>query len=253
MNKEKHKESKKLSGFYIALCCCVIGIGIAGYFSEKASDSVSENSTVTGNAGMPQSAGIIQHPEEAVAANRLAENVTDENTSENADAKSAEENTENISVYNTSAADTAAAGEAEETAVIETEPVFIVPSSGAVLENYSDTPVYNSSLGDWRTHPGIDIAVESGGSVSAIADGSVCEISDDEKGMFVIIEHSGGFKSKYAALSSVENLALGDSVKAGDVIGIVTASKGESSSEPHIHFELFKDDETVNPADYIQY
>ena len=35
MNKEKKHKNKKFPGFYIALCCCVLAIGAAGYLSER--------------------------------------------------------------------------------------------------------------------------------------------------------------------------------------------------------------------------
>ena len=35
MNQQQKKETKKLPSFYIALCCCVLAIGIAGYFTER--------------------------------------------------------------------------------------------------------------------------------------------------------------------------------------------------------------------------
>ena len=35
MNQQQKKETRKLPSFYIALCCCVLAIGIAGYFTER--------------------------------------------------------------------------------------------------------------------------------------------------------------------------------------------------------------------------
>ena len=34
MNQQQKKETKKLPSFYIALCCCVLAIGIAGYYRK---------------------------------------------------------------------------------------------------------------------------------------------------------------------------------------------------------------------------
>ena len=140
--------------------------------------------------------------------------------------------------------------EAAEAAALFASPSFALPASGDILEGFSDTLSYNTALGDWRTHNGADIAVDAGGSVCAAADGTISRISSDAMGEYVIIDHDGGFSSKYCALSSVEDIAEGDTVKAGDVIGIVTDSRAENVTDTHVHFELYKDGEVVDPMKY---
>ncbi|MBQ7574163.1 MAG: M23 family metallopeptidase [Clostridia bacterium] len=229
MNKEE-QQTKRLPIFYIALCCCVIAIGVAGYLTEKNTNSQSGESLVyDSSAPLPQTDTIVQNPvSDTVPA-----------SSNETDIEETEEVTNNTSE------------ETVEAAAIENVPAFTMPANGEILEEYSDKPVYNSVLCDWRTHNGIDIAVDNGGSVMAIADGTVTEVSEDEKGKYIVISHDNGFVSKYCALSDVNGLEVDAKVKAGDVIGIVGKSKGENTQATHLHFELYKDSECVNPTEYL--
>lgn len=58
MSKEKQKNTGRLPGFYIALCCCVLVIGVAGYFAdtkqkETENEQVFSSETVTDTAQTP--------------------------------------------------------------------------------------------------------------------------------------------------------------------------------------------------------
>ena len=55
MNKEKKHKNKKFPGFYIALCCCVLAIGAAGYLSERhESERASSNAkNIEGHNSLP--------------------------------------------------------------------------------------------------------------------------------------------------------------------------------------------------------
>ena len=60
-------------------------------------------------------------------------------------------------------------------------PASTQPVSGRVLNGYSgDELVYNKTLGDWRTHNGIDIQASEGDSVRTAAGGTVLSVKDDE-------------------------------------------------------------------------
>lgn len=66
--------------------------------------------------------------------------------------------------------------------------------------------------------------------------------------MFVWIDHGGGFKTTYAHLSQT-TVQVGDTVQAGDVVG-VCSSTGKSTGL-HLHFEIFVNGRRVDPAPYI--
>lgn len=273
MAKDDKKHTRRLPGFYIALCCCVLVIGIAGYFTERESrepvtgntEGFSEGSfanTALNNDDNQPDGKVISVSEVTTA----EDNTTPEATAEAADAPAdAAEETENSEDESMPSEAAAAAETAEpeytkdnpdvmETAVnIEAEEVyFSFPAGGEILAPFSSVLSFNEALGDYRTHNGIDIAADEGCSISAAADGTVDNIFSNAFGEGISISHAGGFVSKYMSLGAVEDIKVGDTVKRGDVIGTVGKSKGENTKESHLHFELYKDGEPVNPEEYLK-
>lgn len=138
----------------------------------------------------------------------------------------------------------------------EKDPVFKSPISGDISKEFAkDSLVYSETLKEWITHLGIDIKAEKATVVKAAASGTVKAIKNDPRyGLTIIIEHSNGFETRYCNLLTTEFVSEGEEVKVGQTIGTV----GESSvyeivDEPHLHFEILKDSENVNPTDYIKF
>ena len=97
-------------------------------------------------------------------------------------------------------------------------------------------------------HDGIDFMAEKGTPVLAAAAGEVVTADfDPQYGYHVILQHEGGYTTLYAHLGELRTEA-GTSVEAGTEIGTV-GSTGLSTG-PHLHLELRKDGQPVNPADY---
>lgn len=239
------RNSKKLPGFYIALCCCVLAIGAAGYFTDRKENTTkTQDNQIQGDIvdndtsdGDIISVSEVMQSKETVSptiAPTIAPIQTPSAT-----------NTPEYAVDNPDIVAAAAAANAE-------EPNFAPPSSGEILAEYSSSLSFNEALGDYRAHNGIDIAADEGCSISASADGTVENVFSNAFGDGISISHSNGIVTKYMCLGSVENLKSGDSIKAGDVIGTVGKSKGENVKEAHVHFEVFKDGKPVNPKDYLK-
>jgi murein DD-endopeptidase MepM/ murein hydrolase activator NlpD len=87
--------------------------------------------------------------------------------------------------------------------------------------------------------------------VAAFRAGRVIEPSRPLGGLgnTVIIDHGGGLTSYYAHLSS-KLAVVGQTVNAGDVIGI-EGSTGNSTG-PHVHFEVHTGNTPVNPRNYLR-
>jgi len=103
--------------------------------------------------------------------------------------------------------------------------------------------------GRYEKHTGVDIAARSGTSVYASDSGKVTFASwKGNYGHYVIIEHGDGVETRYAHLRKM-NVKVGEEVIQGQVIGQV-GSTGRSTG-PHLHFEILKDGEVVDPNDYI--
>ncbi len=100
--------------------------------------------------------------------------------------------------------------------------------------------------GRLKQHNGIDIAIEEGTEIKASASGKV-GFSGEAKGYgkVVIIEHEGGYSTLYGH-NSLNFVKKGDLVEAGQVIAL-SGSSGRATG-PHLHFELRKDGEALDPS-----
>ena len=138
----------------------------------------------------------------------------------------------------------------------ENKAEFIRPIEGETAKIFSmDSLIYSETLQEWVTHRGIDIKAEKGAEVKAVADGTIKSIKTDPRyGISIIIKHSKGFESVYACLlNEAQGLKEGDTIKQGQVIGNVGNSGiFESAEGMHLHFEMTKDGDYVNPDIYVK-
>ncbi len=136
-----------------------------------------------------------------------------------------------------------------------TPPALIVdPLVGETVAAFSmDELVYSETMGDWRTHDGIDIAAEPGTQVCAACAGTVIDLrSDDLMGMTVVLSHDGGFDTIYANLQDEPTVEIGDAVAAGQVIGSVgRTALGEALEPSHLHFAVTKNGEFIDPQEFL--
>ena len=128
--------------------------------------------------------------------------------------------------------------------------LFIYPVKGARLSSpfgWRDDPF---GSGARLHHAAVDLSVAQGTVVKAAMDGEVLMTMslDRTYGNFIILGHSGGFKTMYAHLNSF-SVKKGDRVIQGVQIGTV-GSTGLSTG-PHLHFAVFKNNRAVNPLDFL--
>lgn len=142
----------------------------------------------------------------------------------------------------------------EEPSEIPTEKVFspIYPVSGEVITSFSDSLVYNSVTGDWRSHPGLDIKAAKTARVLACEDGTVTRCYEDPLwGNVIEIDH-GEYLSVYKNLSTLIMANLGDIVQKGEPIsGVGDSGAAEGALGAHLHFEIQKDGKAVDPLALI--
>ena len=104
-------------------------------------------------------------------------------------------------------------------------------------------------LGGRRAHTGVDLAAAVGTPVHATADGVVSKAAwFGGYGLFVSLEHGGDLQTRYGHMSRL-NVAEGQTVHKGDVIGYV-GTTGRSTG-PHLHYEVRVDGAAVNPVPYM--
>ena len=135
------------------------------------------------------------------------------------------------------------------------ELAFMAPVSGEIIKDFAqDSLIYSKTLEEWTTHTGIDIKAEKTSVVMAAEDGMIESIKNDPRyGLTITISHKDGFKTIYSNLLSTEFVKEKEVVEKGQTIGTVgdTASF-EVADESHLHFEIYKDGESVNPTIYLK-
>lgn len=98
-------------------------------------------------------------------------------------------------------------------------------------------------------HAGIDIAGERGDPVYTAASGTVVTAErGGPRGLYVIVRHTSGLETWYMHLDSV-SVRPGDKVAQGEQIGKL-GNSGRSTG-PHLHFQVVKNHQPVNPLPYF--
>lgn len=141
----------------------------------------------------------------------------------------------------------------EEKNVVELN--FQKPVEGDIIKDFSiDNLVYSETLQEWVTHAGIDIKADKTTVVKSAEAGIVKSIKNDPRyGLTIIVEHANGFETVYSNLLTTEFVVEGEKVDKGQSLGTVGNSAAfEIADEPHLHFEVLKDSQNVDPNIYIK-
>ena len=134
------------------------------------------------------------------------------------------------------------------------ERVYLWPVQGTVQMPYSMAALsYDETMGDWRTHDGIDICTDAGTQVKCCSDGVVEQVfSDPLYGTTVAVSHGQGLMSYYANLQETVSVQVGQHLHHGDNIGLVgDTALCESSLPSHLHFAMSLEGNSVDPKDYM--
>jgi murein DD-endopeptidase MepM/ murein hydrolase activator NlpD len=127
----------------------------------------------------------------------------------------------------------------------------IMPISNKSLKStasgwgYRFHPIYKIK----QFHYGMDFTAAIGTKVYATGDGVVKDLQSigGGYGRWIMIDHGFDYQTLYAHLSEF-NVKVGEQVKRGQVIGSVGNSG--TSTGPHVHYEVHKNGEPVNPQYY---
>jgi len=127
----------------------------------------------------------------------------------------------------------------------------IMPISNKSLKStasgwgYRIHPIYKIK----QFHYGMDFTANIGTNVYATGDGVVKDVQSigGGYGKWILIEHGFGYQTLYGHLNGF-NVKIGDKVKRGSVIGFVGNSG--TSTGPHVHYEVHRNGEPVNPQYY---
>ena len=230
-------------GFYIILMLCVIAIGISGYVLFFLPEAEQNDIDLSLEPGLPSAADTMPDntPEIPGATVRLEPEPEIPRETPTA-APAVPEVPAETPVE--------PADEAAETWLFHKKPTYLWPVSGEILRGFSiDALVYDETMGDWRTHNGVDISCAPGDTVRAVADGTVEDVFEDSLlGTVMIISHADGVTSMYCGLAAETAAAAGDAVEAGQAIGTArNTNKTESQLACHIHLAMRQNDGYIDP------
>ena len=137
--------------------------------------------------------------------------------------------------------------------VVVTPEGMVMPiESVSLIHDYGF--YHNTTLNCYYEHTGLDFAAEVGTQVRAVEAGTVESVYKDDLlvGTEIVIDHGDGLKSVYRFITEVEGLKAGDKVEKGQVIATVAEANGnEYKDGAHLHFEIVKDSQAVDPTTYL--
>ncbi len=146
----------------------------------------------------------------------------------------------------------------EEIALLANEKEKLLAAIPAIQPITNDALTRMASGFGWRSDPftkarkmhrGMDFTAPKGTPIYATGDGKITRADNNSSGFgkHIRINHDYGYLSIYAHLSKY-NVKKGQKVKRGDLIGFV-GSTGRSEA-PHLHYEIWKDKERINPINF---
>lgn len=229
-------------GFYIVLLLCAAVIGVSAWSLFNGEGAVS-------NIDMEDRVPAVTTPKPTAEPSAVDE----PNNAEEVIAIPPETVSETPIVQTTPAPTATPAPTVADPAATEPE-TWAWPVIGPVDREYSiDALMYDATMGDWRTHNGVDIEAVLGSHVTASAAGTVTDIYDDPLyGTTVVISHGGGYETVYSNLAELPTVEIGDTVAAGETIGSVgTSAICEAGQVYHLHFAMRLDGESVDPTSFL--
>ena len=229
-------------GFYIVLFLCAAVIGVSAWMMAAGNGTMSEEYRAVNEIGRTESIVIPASVPDAIP-------VTDYDALLPTLIEPVEEET----VETIEPIEEAVEVLAEETEP-EIDPGYLWPVSGDISRAYHVNQLrYDATLGDWRTHDGIDILAPVGSSVCASRAGRVESIvKDDLYGTVLTLDHGDGTKTVYANLAPQPSVAVDDQLPAGSVLGCIGSDAiGESAQEPHLHFAMQINGLSADPLAYL--
>ncbi|MCM1544515.1 MAG: M23 family metallopeptidase [Ruminococcus sp.] len=225
-------------GFYItaavAFCAIIVSVVVAYYTSDRVGQKTQQldRAATTGFT-------------EPVEANQT--DIPDERDLETVPINNAEPTTqETTAAPTTTQPQTTAPATTQEAKIVNRE--FVLPSGGDVIRKFSpNEPVYSKTMEDWRTHNGVDFAVDEGEEVYSIGNGKVTKVISDIKWGYVIEIDYGDFTGRYCGIKQNTAVKIDETVKTGDVIGEIDVIPIEAEDGTHLHFEAIQNGKTVDP------
>ena len=274
------------NGFYVMALVLIAGIlaisGIAGYVSGQSERNQAENAaefkdraagTASNEAKLAESeaavademtgynADLVQKILSMIENGTLALEDFEEEGSMNGTAEASGKDAADAENEPAEAAEDEPEADTEEAemagnvlnAGYSSENVMSWPVRGEVIMDYSmDKTIYYPTLQEYKCNPSILIQSEEGTDVAAAFSGTVADVYHDAQlGTVLEMSLGNGYEAYYGQLENVD-VAVGDTVRQGQIIGTVsTPTRFYSIEGSHLNFRVTRDGEPVDPLDYL--
>ena len=235
----KEKQTSKYKGFYTAIGISILMIGAACVYAYQV--TMETNQTLENE--------LSQTAEETQPTTNFIAEIYDAVTTTQPEYDAVAKVKTDVPVETTTEA-------MEETEEVIYSHMLMIPVDGEVAQPFSDGELVKSlTTGTWQTHNGVDILAEQGVPVRAMDNGTVVEVVNDPLwGICVSVDHENGIVSRYCNLSPNVGVQEGDTVESGQTLGTVGDSADiESKMESHLHFEVTKGGDYIDPYAYVQH
>ncbi|MBT0606915.1 M23 family metallopeptidase [Aequorivita echinoideorum] len=135
---------------------------------------------------------------------------------------------------------------------IYSQPMYFFPVSGGTNKSVQSFWA-DPREGGKRSHEGVDIFADRGTPVVAVADGRIGYTGERGLGGKQVWLRDGLFGKSiyYAHLDSIAATS-GERVKLGDTLGFVGNTGNAKTTQPHLHFGIYRNSGAVNPYPYIK-
>ena len=233
--KERFKKFWKQNGFYTVLTGALVVVlsisGIAGYRSGIRDKSTADKGiqNTAKNAAEFEQAGLD-----------LAKDVNSE--ADQADS-TLETKAEDLEAANASVAETLGDG-----------AKMVMPTEGDVLKPFSmDATIYFETLDQYKCNPAMLIKADVNQEVVASFGGKVESVKENAvNGTMITVDMGNGYKAMYGQMKDI-GIKEGDSIVKGQALGnVAQPTKYFSEEGSHLYFGMTKDDEPINPQDYLE-
>lgn len=119
---------------------------------------------------------------------------------------------------------------------------FTAPLKGIVTDSFAPT----------QQHYGTDVVAPEGTVIKAIQEGTVIvAMWSSDTGHVIGLQHDNNLISLYKHNSTLLK-KMGDRIEAGEAIAII-GNTGEMTGAPHLHFELWYNQQALNPQNYVEF
>jgi murein DD-endopeptidase MepM/ murein hydrolase activator NlpD len=128
---------------------------------------------------------------------------------------------------------------------------FQPPIKGSYFNSGNYSPNQGTDYRHPKGHQGVDLRASGGTAVYPIAPGIVTYVGTDNKGGNVVnITHPQGVRAYYAHLGTV-SVNKGDKVNFDTVIGSVGNSGDAKATWPHLHIQVWKNNQLQDPGSFF--